>query len=502
MPFPPESVFTNVIAAWRAADLSGADMVDLSGNGRTAVNSGGAAFGSTNVLDGWGVGGVPIALGNGFSAYFTAPAAPPFQPLSDGTGALVWAVFRPIFTGTVGVLLDTGAFLPPDSGIYVWYDTVLERIGVELTNYAGPGGPGRIIEWFQGNRFSWKNSCLVDLPHVMAISISSLVNPNIDMWIDGHMLDKLNVDDRQRGPSALGTPTPDPEPRTFSPSAPVLPLRLMCQANNVLQLFQGELAEVGVAASTVTPTTLANLWGWAAATYGITIDTSLPALVLWDGDSLTDNVWRANQFPELVTPLLSKPTANLMRAIAGMELNQQVARVAKQVTPFRDPLRPSNVYVSWGDFINQIADGGTKEDCYAMYVANCQARRAEGWKVVAAPMLASVDVGQVVSDYITAQIVANWPSFADGIARLDTDPHIGTYADFETDWDGGAGPKLYWADGTHFTALGNQIIAPYFAAAIEPLLVPAPPTPGRKKHCYPRGACPRRYAKPWTYPQR
>lgn len=465
----PESITPAPFAYYRASSVSGINLLDIGAGTGGTLTGAANSFGTTSTSNGWGVAGKSVAIGDGFSAYWQSATSSPWTPLSNGSGATIAIYFRPTAAGSPYILLDTGGLDPSKDGIFVQYDPTLERIGLDFTRSAGSG---RVIDWINGARFSWKGTCAVGVPHVLVITISSALNPNIVVYLDGHPIDKLNVDDRQRGTSSLGTIPPDPEPRTFGTSVAGYDLRVLAPISGGGPQFQGELAEIGFWSSALSSSNIELLWQWAESNYGLTMTRGLSGLILWDGDSLTDNVWRTNQYPELVTPSLRQSSTNLMRAVAGMEINQEASRAAKQVTPFIEAARPFNILIAWGDFINEIGNGSTKETAYAEYVTYCQARRAEGWRVVAAPLLPAISIPEATSDYITAQVVTNWATFADAIARVDTDSILNDYAGMVSDYGGGTGPRIYRSDGTHFTALGNSMIAPYFVSAINPLLLP------------------------------
>ena len=461
----PETFVPNLIGAWRADTRSGSDLTDLSGNGRTLFAGPSPVFSTTSTLHGWGVAGNVVATQDGsVDGSFTAASATPWKPAHDGTGATLGCIFRA--TGTVfQVLFSTGAELPSGAGIYVWYDAALERIIVELTRYSTGG---RVIDWFIGNRGSWKRTAPKNLPHACLVTLSAAENPAIKIWIDGHLVDQFNEDDRQRGSSFA-----DPEPRTFdSTEAASFPLRIMSQANVVVQPLIGEWGEAFVSSSVLSAPNRELFWQWASTHWGIPIDRSAPGLIIWEGDSVTDNFWKTGQFPEVVTPLLRQPTTNFMRAIAGRTITQQAAMRAKQTIASLDFTRPFNIVVVWGDFINEIGAGTTKEATYAAYVAYCQALQTAGAQVVSAPPPPwAADASHVASDYLTTQVVTNWPTFSDAIARLDLVSQLGN-ASFATDYAGGSGPHAIWeADGTHFTPAANASdIAPAFVTAINSLL--------------------------------
>lgn len=484
----PESFVPSLLAAWRADTLSGSDLVDLSGNGHT-LTANSVSYGTTSTANGWGLNGVAVAETNGLSSHYDAASAAPWAPLNDGTGASFWTIFRVNASAGIRVLFDTGAAVPNVNGAYVLIDTDLGRVGIDFTKNLGdgtvtfPADSGRIIDYTSGSRFSWKGSFAIGVPHVLVVTIGTSDTPDIKLWLDGHLLDSLSIGDREKGVSDI-TVVPTAEPRNFNTGAPGFPLRLFAYAHSVFDVLGCELGEAGASAAILSTPNRQAIEDWAVSHYGVPLDRTEPGILVWDGNSLVDNVWHPypiwEQFPELVTPNLRKPTRNVMRAVAGLETNQMSARAAKHVTPMFDSTKPFNILVAW-EFVNELADGATKETAYANYVAYCLARRAEGWKVVSGTMepnrfaggLAEAGVpgpiGKANFLWLRDQVRLNWSSFSDALADITVDPIVGDWDAMVSDYGAGSGPKVYRADGTHFTIAGNVLVEPYFTAAINSL---------------------------------
>lgn len=473
----PETFVPNLTAAWRADTRSGSDLTDLSGNGNTLLSTG-VTYGTTNVLNGWGIGGVAVAELNGFSAYYSTASATPWAFLHDGSGATTWAIFSATHTG-IKVLFDTGAFSPGNNGAYVWIDGDLGRVGIDFTKNLGngtsdfPADSGRIIDYIAGARFSWQKTFAMNVPHVLVVTIGASDSPDIQVWLDGHLIDSLSIGDREKGPSTLVAVTHEAAPRNFNSGAAGFPMRVAAAAHSAITLLAGELAEIGFCSSVLSASDRQAVEDWAASHYGVSLDRTRQGQLIWTGNSLVDNVWHPfpiyQQFPELVTPKLRRKQRNVMRAVAGLESNQMITKAPKHVTPMYDATLPFNILVAW-EGVNDIADGATKEATLATQISYCQARQAEGWKVVAAVPPPHRLVDKTTFEWLRDQFRALWPTFADALADITVDPIVGDWDAMTSDWGGGSGLKTYRVDGIHFTIAGNTIVEPYFTEAINSLM--------------------------------
>jgi hypothetical protein len=449
----PETFVPKMLGYWRADAVNGTNLTDLSGNGRVLALTN-VTIATTDLTNGWGVAGRAVATAGGVAAsYATAASAAPWKPMHDGTGASWWAVLRMRDTG-VRTIFDTGATVSTlDCGVCMRVDGSRGRINIELTN---GGGSGYLIDNVGGAWWTWNDTFKIGMPHILVVTFSEADGPDIHIWLDGQMLASLSKGDREK---------PTPETRPFGSANPSYPLRLLA-ANGGIQLFAGELAEFGVASGSLSTANRRAIEDWAAEHYGIALTRAARGILLWDGNSLIDNIWRADQFPEKVTPLLRQPQRSVMRAIAGLTVQQMIDRAPKHVTPVYDPDAPFNI-LAVTEVLNSLAEGETKENTYRQLVSYCQARRVEGWKVVVAPPLpAGAGIKQADLDWVKDQIVANWKTFADAIVRADLDPVIGSWTARAADLE----PKIYRSEGVHFTALGNDIYARYWVAAINEVL--------------------------------
>jgi lysophospholipase L1-like esterase len=97
--------------------------------------------------------------------------------------------------------------------------------------------------------------------------------------------------------------------------------------------------------------------------------------------------------------------------------------------------------------------------------AYCQVRRDAGWRVVIGTVLPRADLGpesnfEARRQSLNRQIRSNWPSFADALADIGSDPIMGQAEQTRN-------PMYYGADGVHLTAAGYALIA---AAHVSPAI--------------------------------
>lgn len=89
--------------------------------------------------------------------------------------------------------------------------------------------------------------------------------------------------------------------------------------------------------------------------------------------------------------------------------------------------------------------------------------QALGWTVIVSTVTPSTGDGtDTARQALNAAIVANWPSFANGLANPGADPVIGPYA--------AASNATYYVDGTHPTALGQTYLAKDIYMAVSSFL--------------------------------
>ncbi len=472
---PPEDYVEDLIGLWRADTVVGGatptEMTDLSGNGRHLIEVTGVTIGSTALIDGWGVAGKAIAVMDGGTQGMTAATAAPWKPLHTGAGATWWAILRST-ADDVGTqtLFDTGPANSESHGVRVDVDGLRGRIGVTVYN----GGGNGTLPVLLGPKWSWNGSFAMDAPHVVVVTFSTSQSPHYQVWLDDQLLESWSVGDRNHSDGVALQP---------SSSNPTGPINWGC-TTSATQVWYGELAEMGASGSVVGGAQRRAIAAWASSEYGVTLTENHGKLIVY-GNSMNDNAWKADQWPEISTPKLYRPVSKRMRAVAGLDAIMLLDKTAVHVAPDIDPSAPFNIVLST-ECLNSIANGRTKEQAYTDFVASCEAIQALGVPLIVETVIPAGRVGlplitQEKIDYFNTQLIANWASFADGLARPDLDPILGSWVAWDTDYDDGDGPGVYWiaADGIHLTAAGNALKEPYWTTAINTWLaanldIPAP----------------------------
>lgn len=96
------------------------------------------------------------------------------------------------------------------------------------------------------------------------------------------------------------------------------------------------------------------------------------------------------------------------------------------------------------------------------FAAYCDARRAAGWKVVAATILPSTNASVTAKRGTVNTALRSWVGVhADAIADFAADATMGP--------DAAASDTTYYADGVHPTAAGHALLEPIMTAAINGL---------------------------------
>lgn len=450
----PTTFVPNLLAYWSAAGFASNVLPDTSGNGLDLTCTGVSA-GTTNTGDGWGIGGVPIVTTSGTGASAISADTNIWKPLSDGSGSTFWAVIRPTTFAATYVLYDTGVRFSSDVGGRLQLDVDIDAVNVEFVN---AGGDGYVIDQVDGNWHTWGGTLVVDVPHLLVYTLDKNLIPMMQVWVDGILVGQLNTNDRVKEGAG----------RLLSSADPSFPFRLFEGASGLFP-FSGELAEAGVSTSVWDATTRSNMNDWVRATYGLRTNRSSPGVLVFDGNSLVDNFWRPDQWPPITTPLLKQRTFVNMRAIAGLTSEQMSLRAPTETIPNYNPNAFFNVLFAW-EFVNSLAEGDTLDEAFDAYATYCTTVRTAGFKVVAVPLMPERLAVESDGDYINGRLLSEWPGFADALARPDLDPILGSWPEMIADYGGGSGPRIYRSDGIHFTALGNQMLVPYFREALDSVL--------------------------------
>lgn len=190
--------------------------------------------------------------------------------------------------------------------------------------------------------------------------------------------------------------------------------------------------------------------------------------VAFDGDSLTYGAGSflmgefpfGGDYPSQVVQSLDPRGSYHNAGLGGETISTMLANAAINVDVWYTEDANSVVIICGGS--NDIV--ATDSSPYDLIVAYCQARRAVGWKVIVGTIGPRYDLLDAIpADFeavrlaCNAQIVANWESFADGLADWGSDPQIGTNLAPYTALD----LKYYAGDGAHLNWLGYSIRASY-----------------------------------------
>ncbi len=465
---PPEDYVTHS-GLWRASAWAADSFNDQSANNRDLTTAGFVA-GTTALVGGWGVADKDIMVLDGGTQSAVAATAAPWKALHTGTGSTWWSIFRCTGVGVSPMcLFDTGPVNSLSHGIRVYMDGIRNRIGVEIYNGLGDG----LLPFISSAKYSWNDTLSIGDPHVIVVTFSTTgQDPHYQVWLDGQLIESWSMGDRWHT---------DAEQPALSSSNPTGPL-CIGSTSAATAVWYGELAEFGVTDTVVSFAQRNAIQAYAVSEYGVSLAPTL-GLIVFDGNSMTDNVFYAGRWPEICTPKLWMPVSSRMRAVAGNDAIHLIDRIAEHVTPDIQGA-PFNIVLST-ECLNSIANGRTKEEAYTDFVAYCQALPASAAVIVEtiipAGRVSIPLITQEKIDYFNTQLIANWESYADGLARPDLDPVIGDWDVWDADYDGGTGPGVYWepADGIHLTDAGDILKEPYWTTAINEWLaanvdIPAP----------------------------
>lgn len=187
-------------------------------------------------------------------------------------------------------------------------------------------------------------------------------------------------------------------------------------------------------------------------------------LIVFDGDSMTagSGVFRGATYPALTADGIIGAKVHKF-GVAGQNVALMLADAATQIDPLVDPTRLNVLCLLGGT--NDLNNGAASaETVYTRIVTYCQARRAAGFKVIVGTVLPRDPAGsgeafEADRQSVNTSIRANWATFADALADVGADILIGSVGAFSN--------MAYFADGTHPTSLGCEIIASYYRAALE-----------------------------------
>lgn len=186
-------------------------------------------------------------------------------------------------------------------------------------------------------------------------------------------------------------------------------------------------------------------------------------MLVFDGDSLTIGVGaEGNSYPlQVLDMLLPTHYNSAILGVGGQTCANMITDAATQVDPIYNVNNAHNivcVLVGTNDIL-----AGTAEAAYANIVSYCQSRQAVGFKVIICTMgIANGDATWLARRLtLNGLIVSGYATFADAIARVDLDPHIGDA--------GNPVDPIYLYNQFHYTAAGYKIIAELVANAVQGL---------------------------------
>lgn len=219
------------------------------------------------------------------------------------------------------------------------------------------------------------------------------------------------------------------------------------------------------------PTTGTNPWkGWgqyahlrsAAATKDEMHQTAYcTKQVIYDGDSRTEG--RTHPMEAMAINGLRYGVGNF--GVAGQALATMITNAAANI----DPLLHSggtNICVVWAG-VNDAGGGADAATIYNRVATYSAARRAAGWKVIVCTEIDAQDAARnavgwhaTIMPALNTQIVANWATFADGIARLDQQAGLMDATN----------TTYFNADKIHLIDAGSTLVAQTIAPVITSLL--------------------------------
>jgi hypothetical protein len=122
---------------------------------------------------------------------------------------------------------------------------------------------------------------------------------------------------------------------------------------------------------------------------------------------------------------------------------------------------------------NDMNSGISANTMYTNYVAGCGIIRAAGYKVVAVTQLPKTTPYETNRITFNTNVVATWPTFADGLANVGGDPVIGIAG-------ANTNTTYYDAAANHLSPAGLTNAAPYFANAYLQAIAPTASATGNQ----------------------
>lgn len=181
-----------------------------------------------------------------------------------------------------------------------------------------------------------------------------------------------------------------------------------------------------------------NLTAYTGTEVGATNDT----LIICDGNSLT-----TLYYPDTLAQLRGTTKTHVLNfGVAGQTTTQMIADATSQI----DTICQSgkyNIVVAW-EVGNDLLATGDVNAVYTRFAAYCNARRANGVKVIAVTCPPRENVNDSLLQAANALMLANYTSFCDKIVDTRSDSRLATIS------------STYWnVDNVHLNPTGCGIVA-------------------------------------------
>lgn len=228
-----------------------------------------------------------------------------------------------------------------------------------------------------------------------------------------------------------------------------------------LLCFDGTMLEVLIYGRALTPAEMSVLFAYSHATYKSLVAKPY-ANVVCTGDSITaGNGAMFHNYPALLDAgiLAAAKTAWVKNmGVPGRTIADMLSNHSAEDAQY-DGSYSRNILMVWAGS-NDLNAGTTPAVIYADTVSYCQALRAVGYRVAVCTTLPRIGGAEANRLALNALIVVNWPTFADALADVASNPIMG------------ANPPnaSYYADGVHPNAAGYDLLAPYLNGAAVSVL--------------------------------
>ena len=184
--------------------------------------------------------------------------------------------------------------------------------------------------------------------------------------------------------------------------------------------------------------------------------SDLDRQIVFDGNSLTQGTGATAGFsyPDQCFPILKGFRYGGNFGVSGQTTAQMSSDAVAQIDSLYNSGLYSNILVAWEIRNSRVVGGRTMAEAYSDYVSYCQARQAAGWKVMALTVL-PCNGGDEPPGFeaervaINAQIVSDWPTFADELCDVAADTRLDDYTD----------ATYFNADEVHLTDAGYGVVA-------------------------------------------